>query len=431
MRVDILSLFPDAFAPLHESIVKRAVMKGKVELNIVNIRDFTHDKHNTADDTPYGGGAGMLMKPEPIYEAVQSVIGEGARVIFPCAWGRPYTQQMARELAESEQLIIVCGHYEGVDERVIEELHGEPVCLGDYVLTGGEIPAMAIADSVIRLLPGVLGDDASSEEESFSGQLLEYPQYTRPPEFMGREVPSVLQSGDHKRIAAWRREQSVLRTYRYRPELLEQAALSQEDKAQLAALEAERVKTFHAYVALVHFPVYDKKKHIINTSITNLDVHDIARAAHSYGLEGYYIVQPIAGQQALFNDLLSYWREGKGAVYNSDRREALSAVSIVDSIEQAMLAIKEQTGELPKLIATSASAAGEIKDYRSMRGIIEQGGSYLLLLGTGWGLCEEVMSRCDYTLRPIYGRGEYNHLSVRSAASIIFDRLFGEKTAHS
>jgi len=431
MRIDILSLFPEAFAPMKESIIKRATAKGIVELNITDIRSYTTDKHHTTDDTLYGGGAGMVMKPEPIYAAVKDA-GAAAkpRVIFTCAWGKPYNQAMAEELSKEEQLIIVCGHYEGIDERAIELLADDVICVGDFVLTGGELPAMIIADSVIRLLPDAVGDHASVEDESFNNSLLEYPQYTRPSEFMGLSVPAVLTSGDHKRIAEWRREKSIERTYFNRPDLLEGAALTVRDKKQLAEYEAARQKPFHIYVALVHFPVYDKKKRIINTSVTNLDVHDIARAAHCYGLDGYYIVQPLEGQQNLFNELLDYWREGKGAVYNADRKEALEIVSIKDTIEQAIKDIEAQTGEKPRLIATSARAEAEdaLIGYREMRQVMEnEGGSYLILLGTGYGLCNEVMERCDFTLRPLYGRGEYNHLSVRSAASIIFDRLLGEK----
>ena len=181
MQIDILTLFPDAFAPCKTSILKRAAEKGIVELNISDIRAYTKDKHHTTDDTLYGGGAGMVMKPEPIFDAVQSVKkADSPRVIFTCAWGKPYTQQMAREFSREEQLIIVCGHYEGIDERAVELLATDVVSVGDFVLTGGEIPAMLIADSVIRLLPGALGDDSSSAEESFSEDLLEYPQYTRP-----------------------------------------------------------------------------------------------------------------------------------------------------------------------------------------------------------------------------------------------------------
>ena len=426
MRIDILTLFPDMFAPLRESIVKRAAESGVIDMKMTNIRDYAEDKHNTSDDRLYGGGAGMVMKPEPVYAAVNDVKSVSApRIIFTSPRGRVFDQSMAEVLAGEEQIIIVCGHYEGIDERAIELLATDIISVGDFVLTGGELPAMIIADAVIRLLPGALGDDSSSEDESFSHGLLEYPQYTRPPEFMGKAVPEVLLSGDHAKIARWRRDMSLKITAENRPDMLKKAAL---DDVDLAVLESavKKPQPFNLYVALVHFPVYDKKHRVINTSLTNLDLHDIARAARTFGLNGYYIVQPAAGQQKLMDELLQYWSRGAGASYNPDRASALEIVSIVPSIEYAVAAINAERGQSPKIIATSARTVNETVGYEDMRGIMEQdGGDYLLLLGTGWGLTDEVMELADYHLRPIYGSGNYNHLSVRSAASIIFDRLLG------
>jgi tRNA (guanine37-N1)-methyltransferase len=221
MKIDVLTLFPAMFAgPLDESIIKRAREAGLLDLKIHQLRDYTHDKHKTVDDRPFGGGPGMLLKPEPVFEAVEKIAREKTRVILMSPAGRPFSQAIARELAQEKDLLLVTGHYEGFDERIREQLADDELSIGDYVLTNGALPAMVVVDAVARLLPGVLGDDESSSEESFSGGLLEYPQYTRPSEFRGLKVPEVLLSGNHAEIAKWRAEQAQLRTKERRPDLL-------------------------------------------------------------------------------------------------------------------------------------------------------------------------------------------------------------------
>jgi len=222
MKIDVLTLFPAMFAgPLDESIVKRARDTGLVDLKIHNLRDWTHDRHKTVDDRPFGGGPGMLLKPEPLFEAIESLKREKTRVILMSPAGRQFNQAIARELVQQEELLLVTGHYEGFDERVREKLADDELSIGDYVLTNGALPAMVVIDAVVRLLPGALGDDESSLDESFSHGLLEYPQYTRPAEFRGMKVPEVLLSGNHAEIERWRREQAKLRTKKRRPDLLE------------------------------------------------------------------------------------------------------------------------------------------------------------------------------------------------------------------
>jgi len=221
MKIDVLTLFPAMFAgPLDESIIKRARKNGLLDLNVHDLRQWTHDRHKTVDDRPFGGGPGMLMKPEPIFEAVESLRREATKVILLSPSGRKFGQQIARELAEQKDLLFVTGHYEGFDERVRLALADDELSIGDYVLTNGALPAMVVIDAVTRLLPGVLGDDESSRDESFSHGLLEYPQYTRPAEFRGMKAPDVLISGNHAEIEKWRREQAALRTKESRPDLL-------------------------------------------------------------------------------------------------------------------------------------------------------------------------------------------------------------------
>jgi tRNA (guanine37-N1)-methyltransferase len=222
MKIDVLTLFPAMFAgPLDESIIMRARKKGLLDLKIHQLRDWTHDRHKTVDDKPFGGGPGMLMKVEPLFEAVESLQRAETKVILLSPSGRKFSQEIARELANEKDLLLVTGHYEGFDERVRETLADDELSIGDYVLTNGALPAMVVIDAVARLLPGVLGDDESSRDESFSHELLEYPQYTRPAEFRGMKVPDVLVSGHHAEIKKWRLEQATKRTRKKRPDLLE------------------------------------------------------------------------------------------------------------------------------------------------------------------------------------------------------------------
>ncbi|MBI2868858.1 MAG: tRNA (guanosine(37)-N1)-methyltransferase TrmD [Chloroflexi bacterium] len=230
MRIDVLTLFPHMFeAPFSAGIFRRAIDQGRLAVNVVNFRDFAHDRHHTVDDYPYGGGPGMVLKPEPIFEAVESLGPEkGAPVILLTPQGRLFSQDIARELSSCARLVLICGHYEGVDERV-RCLATDEISIGDYVLTGGELPALVVMDAVIRLVPGVLGSEFSPVEESHTRGLLEYPQYTRPPVYREWPVPEVLLSGDHARIARWRREDVIRRTLERRPDLLERAVLDEQD----------------------------------------------------------------------------------------------------------------------------------------------------------------------------------------------------------
>lgn len=243
MHFHILTLFPEmVLAGLRTSITGRAEKNGLFTLDAVNIRDFTTEKHGHVDDYPYGGGAGMLMQADPIMRAYRSVLKNASakpRVIYTTPQGKVFSQADAKELAKEEELVILCGHYEGVDERALELLEAEPYSIGDYVLTGGELPAMVMIDAISRMVPGVLTNGESGETESFEGSLLEYPQYTRPEVYEGLRVPAVLLSGDHKKVDRWRRDQSIKRTFERRPDLLEKAVFDKKDKKFLAELKAE------------------------------------------------------------------------------------------------------------------------------------------------------------------------------------------------
>lgn len=243
MRIDILTLFPDMCnSVLGESIIGRARQAGKVEINCIDIRDYTLDKHRRVDDKPYGGGMGMVMAPQPIYDCFEALCRETGckpHLIYMTPQGRTLTQERVKELAKLDNIAILCGHYEGIDERVIEALDPEEISVGDYVLTGGELPALIVADSVSRMLDGVLSDDECFEEESHFNSLLEYPQYTHPSEWQGRKVPEILLSGHHANVEKWRRERSLERTFFRRPDMLEKAELNDKDREFLSKLKRD------------------------------------------------------------------------------------------------------------------------------------------------------------------------------------------------
>ena len=241
MNYHVLTLFPEMIENgMNTSITGRAITKGLLSLEAINIRDFAFNKHQKVDDYPYGGGAGMLMQAEPVYLSYESIverIGRKPRVIFLTPQGKTFNQNMAKEFALEEDLVFLCGHYEGIDERVLEEIVTDYVSIGDYVLTGGELPSMVMIDAISRLVPGVLNNDVSAEFESFNDNLLEYPQYTRPASFMEREVPPILLSGNHPKVEEWRRQQSILRTMERRPDLMEKAELTKQDIKFIKSLD--------------------------------------------------------------------------------------------------------------------------------------------------------------------------------------------------
>ena len=247
MQFEVFTLLPEVFPPyLESSILQRARQRGLLEVRVHNIRDYTHDRHHTTDDTPYGGGGGMVMKPDPVFEAVESVLGPisvetppaAVPVILLTPQGRVFTQRLAEGYSRYERIALLCGRYEGVDERIRAHLVTDEISVGDYVLTGGELPALILIDALARLIPDVLGDPTGAEDDSHSMGLLEYPHYTRPPEFRGWKVPDVLLSGDHAKIERWRREQALLRTYSKRPDMLEKAELSPEDRRFVEGLKS-------------------------------------------------------------------------------------------------------------------------------------------------------------------------------------------------
>lgn len=427
MRYDILTIFPKFFeSPFSFGILKKAQEKGLITINVHDIRSFASGKHNTVDDKPYGGGSGMVFNPGPLGDAIEGAKTDGVEplVILTTPQGERFSDKIARELVKYEQLIIICGRYEGVDERIREMYVGRELSIGDYVLSGGEYAASVMIDAVSRLIPGVLGNETSQYDDSFSEGFLEYPQYTRPETYKGKSVPEILLSGNHKEIEKWKRGESVKRTFFRRPDLLDRTSLTVEELKLISQLKRENRPSFRVYVALVHYPVYNKDLQIVTTAFTNLDVHDISRACRTYGVKVFFLVHPVREQRALVERVLRHWTEGPGVSYNPTRNDALGLVKIKTSLFEALEEIEKVEGSKPKVVVTDARPSENLMGYSELRERVLIGEEpYLFLFGTGWGIAKEVMEKADYALRPIEGTMDYNHLSVRSAAAIILDRL--------
>ncbi|HZF60586.1 tRNA (guanosine(37)-N1)-methyltransferase TrmD [Desulfovibrio sp.] len=431
-RFHLVTLFPEFFeSPLSTALMGRAREAGIVECSLHDPRQFSTDKHRHVDDRPYGGGPGMVMQGEPLARALRSIERPG-RMLFMAPGGRPLTQDMVRDLAREEDLTIVCGRYEGIDARLLQLFPLEPVSVGDIVLNGGESAALSVLEAVARLMPGFMGKEESGDDESFSHGLLEYPHYTRPESLEGLSVPEVLQSGDHARIAQWRRQESVRATLRMRPEMLNEAPLYREDVQTLAETPRDRPGRNLSF-CLVHYPVSLGPKKIGASSLTNLDIHDIARISRSYAMGSFYPVTPLRDQLRVLEEILRHWTRGPGGTGNADRAQALGLVQPATSLEEAVAHMTAQHGTRPRLVASSAvwPAKGKASQPgrmpmtpRDVRRWCDQG-PVMLCLGTAQGLAPEVLEQCEGTLRPVRFLG-YNHLSVRSAAAILADRILGD-----
>ena len=415
MKITVITAFPELMRGyLAASVLGRGIAAGKLEAEVVDIRDFSEGSYRQIDDYCYGSG-GMMLMAEPLAKAVESVSGGGKPyVVYPSPQGVRLHQELVEDLARKEHLVIVCGHYEGVDERFTEKYVDMEISLGDFVLTGGEMPAMAIVDAVSRLIPGVVGSESSVEEDSFYSGMLDTPHYTRPAQWRGERVPEVLLNGDAKAIERWRRRQSVERTLDRRPDIAGRAGI-------IPWLSGG------AYVMEVHYPVLDKRGEKSSTAITGMDLHDIARACRTYGIKKYLLVTPIAQQREMAKRIAGHWTSGWGADYNPDRREAFSTLKIFASVQKAIAWAEEKEKKPVFKIATTAKRHAGAQHWLTLkREILRRDHSPVLIFGTGWGLHDEVMDMADAVMTPIIGgKDGWNHLSVRSAVSITLDRFFG------
>jgi len=426
VHFNIVTIFPEFFdSALSVGLLGKAVDKGLVTFERVSPRSQTTDRHQTVDDKPYGGGAGLVMLPEPLTKTLRGLQRPG-RMLMLSPRGRKLTQEYAAELAEEDALTLICGRYEGIDERILDIFPVELVSVGEAVLNGGEAAAQCVVEAVSRLLPEFMHKEESLEEESFSSGLLEYPHYTRPDVFEGHEAPAVLLSGDHGKVAAWRREQSVLNTLRHRPELLDDAPLSPLDMETLKAAPRTTCGR-NLHLALVHYPVLNKLGDTVAVSLTNLDIHDMSRVSRSYALGGLFLVTPIQDQRELAATLLRHWTHGAGGKANPDRAEALGQARVAEDLAGAVALVEKRTGQKPRVVATSARTdpkGGPLLTPRHVREILDQE-PVLLVFGTGSGLAPQALEGAEM-LRPLRCLDDYNHLSVRSAVAITVDRILGD-----
>ncbi len=428
MKYDIITIFPGFFdSTLSFGIIGKALERSVIDVKVHDLRDYTDDRHRSVDDTPYGGGGGMLMSAEPLSKAIESVKQHGKRslVVLTSPQGEVLSDDVVNELKDYEQIVVLCGRYEGIDERIRELYVDREISIGDYVVSGGEYAAAVIIDAVSRNVPGVMGNESSAANDSYRNGLLEHPHYTKPAVFKDKEVPPVLLSGNHQQISSWRLTESMRRTFISRPELLDQAKLDVSETQQLIKIQNELRPDFRVYIALIHYPVYNRNFKKITTAFTNLDAHDIARAAKTYGVSKFYLVNPNQEQRNLVTKVIDHWTKGPGVEFNPTRREALEIVDIKKDLNEVLGDIEKTEGSRPKVIATDARIKKDnMMGYKQLRKeILKKEQPFLILFGTGWGLDDEVIDSADYTLKPIKGFDSYNHLSVRSAASIVLDRL--------
>jgi len=429
MNISILTLFPDLYKPfLVESLIGRAQEKGIFRINVNDLFSFCAPKQRV-DAPTYGPGAGMLIKPDIVQKAIEAQekqFGNSYKIFFSphgVKLNQYHVRRLANIMQEKKHIMLLPARYEGMDARVEEYYADEIISIGDYVLMGGDLPAMVLIEGMLRYIPGVIGKDESIERDSFSGPLVDYPEYTEPLEWRDMKVPDVVRSGDHQKIAQWREEQALKRTVLGGHfDWFRSFDLSQE-----LIKKAKKVIPSH-YVALMHDQVNLKDDRVGTSSVTSLDLHDIARSAATYGLEKYFIVTPLKDQQKIVQTLLDFWAT-EGKEYNLHRHRAVQLVQLADTLDKVVTQIKKETGKEPIIVGTSAQEYKDIPShlitYHDQEMVWKEGRPVLLLLGTAYGLSEVLLKRCHYLLTPIKGLSDFNHLSVRSAAAIILDRWLG------
>lgn len=428
MNISIVTVFPDLYTPfLQTSLVHRAQESGKIDCEVNGFFSYVAPKERI-DAPTYGHGAGMLIRPEVVERAVVSQekkYGKALKIFFS-PQGKKLNQPLLKQIAERAQkaghVMLLPARYEGMDARVEEVYADEIISVGDFVLMGGDIPAMMLLEGLLRLIPGVVGKEESVREDSFSGSFVDYPEYTAPIQWHGIEVPEVIRSGNHEAIRKWRLEQAAHKTVYHHFEWLKSHEVSSEIKKQVAACMPAH------YVVLMHGEVVvGDGLQVGATSVTSIDIHDIARSSATYGIRNFFVSTPLEDQRRIVEKLLTFWNTSVGINYNPQRHHALRRVRLTTTIDEAIEAIYAAEGKKPLLIATSARTMKHEKEitYSDQEKVWSTGRPVLFILGTGQGLSQELVDRTDYLLRPIHGFTEFNHLSVRSAAAIIFDRWLG------
>lgn len=430
MKVSVLTVFPDVYQQfLKTSLIKRAQEEDKVSFDVCAFSSFCEPKERI--DAPAAGhGSGMVIRPEVIERAViaQETKHGAAFRIFLTPQGKKLDQRLAKKIADRIQnnphVMLVAGRYEGIDERAHEAYCDLEVSIGDYVLMGGDLPAMVLLEAVLRYIPGIVAKGDSVEQDSFSGAFVDYPTYTTPPrEWNGRAVPELLLSGNHAAMEQWRLEKAAEKSVLGHFDWVRSHCTTERDVALV-----KKYMPSH-YCVLMHDQVMVNGT-IGTSSVTSIDIHDIARSARTYGLKGYGVVTPLIDQKKIVETILGFWHTS-GIAYNHNRADAVETVSVHDSLDQFIARVIQKEGKQPLIIATSAKACDGVPliTYHDQETVWKEHRPVIFIFGTAQGLSAELMQRCDYLLGPLEGFSDFNHLSVRSAAAIIFDRWMGRNFA--
>lgn len=434
MNISILTLFPELYHGfLDTSLIGRARTQGLLRVELKNLLAYCKPKQRI-DSPTFGHSAGMILKPEIVSAAIdeqERLLGPAVKVFFS-PQGDKLDQRKLRALYErvvqgGQHLLLFASRYEGVDARVEQEYADELLSVGDFVLMGGDLPSMMLLEGLLRYMPGVVGNSESVEQDSFTGPFVDHPEYTHPVDWRGRMVPDVLRSGNHQAITQWRTEQAAERTVKKHFNWLRRSRMTETEK-----MLAARFIPPH-YAVLLHGDILLKdpdspgQTMVGTSSVTSFDLHDISRSSLTYGLKNYFIVTPLKDQQAIVNTMLEFWQSYPGINYNQHRHRAVGRVRLQSNLDEVIKAIMEQTGKDPVLIATSARVVPHVKQisYYDQAEVWKHDRPVLFLFGTAKGIAPHIMQKCDYLLGPIGGFSDFNHLSVRSAAAIVFDRWFG------
>lgn len=427
MRISIATLFPSLYEPfIQTSIIQRAVKEGTISFAIEDLFSFCAPKERV-DAPTFGHGAGMLLKPELIAQAVETIeLQSGpAYKIFFSPQGKKLDQnlltQLATEFQQKKHFLLLPARYEGMDARVEEQYADSSISIGDYVLMGGDIPAMVLIEGMLRLIPGIVGKQESVEAESFTGPFVDYPEFTAPVEWQGRQVPEVVRSGNHAQLNAWRRAQAASKSVKHHFGWMRSHIADTKDQTLAATFIPAH------YAILMHDQVLLEGGREGTSSVTSIDIHDIARSAATYGIKKYFIVTPLEDQQKIIRKLLEFWHTDIGLNYNPSRHEALRSVVLVSSIVEAIDLITLEQKKEPVLIATSALKQAHARriSFHDQEKVWTLDRPVVFIFGTARGLAPAVVERADFLLPPIEGFSDFNHLSVRSAAAIVFDRWLG------